>query len=347
MNQNLNTSFFADFLHDEGLEFAIFDAEGRLIQHSGGLVDFLMVPVDGALTGQKLSHLFPELIGYEQSLQDVQLGAQPGLQIERIHRGDLRGAPGYVTFHIRAYQGGWLLVARNVTPEGQLEQKVTQQRNELSLLSGQLKQARTQLDDLLRRFVPSAVVDHMLTDVTKTQLGGERREITVLFADLRGFTNWSENRDPEMVMDVLNQALGGAVSILLKGGATLDKFMGDALMAVFNAPLAQTDHATLALRCAKEICINQKLSKNLRFGIGINTGSAVVGNIGAAAAMNYTALGDAVNIAKRLEELTAPGQILVGPRAHELADPQIPRVPFGHVKLRGRQKPVAVYEVQC
>jgi adenylate cyclase len=344
----LNTtdqSFLAELLRDEGVEYACFDTDKKLTIHSDGLVGYLLSPPEGVLFGAKIHHLFPEFIGYEGSLQEVLSGATSEVMIERVHRADLNGKEGYVTLHVRPRQSGLLLIVRDATTEGQLEQKVTQQRNELSLLSGQLSQARAQLDDLFRRFVPSAVVDDMLSDTTKTELGGQRREITVLFADLRGFTGWSEAHEPEQVMDVLNNALQDAVQILLEAGATLDKFMGDALLAIFNAPNAQPDHADRALDCARRISLASPPVPALRFGIGINTGLAVVGNIGTQQAMNYTVLGDAVNIAKRLEEITEPGQVLIGPGTHELADPEISRISIGQVRLRGKQNPISAYEL--
>ena len=343
----MDGTFLAHLLSQEGREFALFDAQQKLYSHSMGLKGYLMVPPAGDLSGERITDLFPELTGYESQMVAVQVGQQAFLKIERIHRHELRGRPGYITLLISTYQDGWMLVLRDVTGEGELEQKVTQQRNELSLLANQLTMAQLRLDELLRRFVPTTVVDHMLADHSKAELGGERREITVLFADLRGFTSWSETQDPESVMDVLNQTLSGAVRILLEAGATLDKFMGDALMAVFNAPIQQSNHASLALQCAWEISQIQigQDDQLPRFGIGVNTGQAVVGNIGTMDAMNYTALGDAVNVAKRLEEMTRPGEVLIGPRTHALADPTIERCQVGDLEIRGRKQHLQVYQV--
>lgn len=344
LNSN-DPDFLSKLLQDEGIEYARFDAEKRLIDFSNSLSAYLFSPPEGASPRQKIHQLFPEFIGFEENLQDIQTGVVPELKIERVHRVDLHGQEGYVTLHVRPYQDGLLLIVRDASAEGHLEQKVTQQRNELRLLSGQLSIARSRLDELFRRFVPSAVVDDMLSDTNKTKLGGQRREITVLFADLHGFTGWAETHEPEKVMDVLNTALENTVGILLDGGATLDKFMGDALMAIFNAPIEQPDHANRAIECAQQISLSQPPVPELRFGIGINTGIAVVGNIGTHKAMNYTVLGDVVNIAKRLEEITKPGQVLIGQRTHTLADPELSRISIGSVQLRGRQTSIPVYKL--
>ncbi len=131
----LNTpqDFFTELLQNEGIEYVFFDAQKRLKYVSEGIIDFLFSPLEEALPGQKIDDLFPELIGYEKSLQDLLLDRLLTLKIERIHRENLRGQEGYITIHVRAIADGWLVIVRDVTAEGNLEQKVTQQRNELRL----------------------------------------------------------------------------------------------------------------------------------------------------------------------------------------------------------------------
>ncbi len=126
-------NFLTDLLRNEGIEYAFFDSEKRLVDASKGLGDYLFSPSDEVLPSQKIDDLFPELIGNEKSLQDVLVGAQPELMIERIHRSGLPTQDRYVTLRVEAREGGWLLIVLDVTAEGQLEQKVTQQRNELRL----------------------------------------------------------------------------------------------------------------------------------------------------------------------------------------------------------------------
>jgi class 3 adenylate cyclase len=344
---HIDSEFYNSLLEKEGVEYGVFDSTGVLISHSKLLKEYLINPGGEEILGQSLNFLLPELVGYEENLDLVKQGFQDTLQIERIHRYNLFGHEGYVTLRFRPKGDGLLLVVNDVTTEGHLAQKITQQRNELSLVSDQLATARAELDHLLRQFVPTAVVDDMLSDSSKSQLGGERREITVMFADLRGFTPWSETHDPETVMDVLNGILSSAVEIILESGAILDKFMGDALMAIFNAPNQQDDHATQAIQCAQKICTLDNLNQKLQFGIGINTGIAVVGNIGNIKAMNYTAIGDTVNVAKRIEEQTTSGQILIGERTHQLASPEIYRTEKSRIKLRGREKEATIYQVHC
>src|SRR6185503_9344725 len=151
---------------------------------------------------------------------------------------------------------------------------------------------------------------HILAHPEKVQLGGERRDLTILFSDIRGFTTISEASEPEQVVEMLNEYLTRMVEILLAHGGTLDKFIGDAVMGFWNAPAPDPDHAHHAVACAVEMLhetarLGAKWEGEgkaaIRIGIGVNTGDAVVGNIGAEKVFGYTEIGDAVNLASRLE----------------------------------------------
>jgi class 3 adenylate cyclase/DNA-binding response OmpR family regulator len=200
------------------------------------------------------------------------------------------------------------------------------------------------------RYVAPSVVGRALERTDAMALGGMRQEISILFADLRGYTTYSEQADPEHVVEMLNQYFRIAADVILAREGTLDKFLGDAVMAIFNAPQPQPDHpyraveAALTLRQAVEEW-NTQHGSGLLFGIGVNIGEAVVGNVGAALAMNYTAIGDAVNLAKRLQERAAPGQILITDSVAKRLGSQIRTTPLGAVQVKGRQQPVVVYEL--
>ena len=172
--------------------------------------------------------------------------------------------------------------------------------------------------EMFRRYVAPAVVDRLPNNPDELKLGGTRQEITILFADIRGFTKFSEPLPPEELVDVLNEYLSVAADAILQQEGMLDKFMGDAVMGVFNAPLLQTDHALRAARAALAMQtavaeLHTRLPKALRlqYGIGIHTGDAVIGNVGTQQQMNFTAIGDAVNVAKRLQENAKGGQIIL------------------------------------
>ncbi|MCB0208867.1 MAG: response regulator [Anaerolineae bacterium] len=206
--------------------------------------------------------------------------------------------------------------------------------------------------NIFQRYVSPAVVDQVVEDRNNLALGGQRQEVTILFADIRGFTTFSEDRDPEQLIDVLNSYLALAVEAILAEEGTLDKFMGDAVMAIFNAPLAQSDHALRAVRAAlamqqaiAEYNREHAVDKSLSFGIGLHCGQAVVGNVGTAQQMNYTAIGDTVNLAKRLQEYAGGGTILLSQAIYRLLQGQINVEELGQLTVKGRRTPVDSYQL--
>jgi PAS domain S-box-containing protein len=224
-----------------------------------------------------------------------------------------------------------VLIARDITARRQAEAAV--------------RRLSAQLDDLLHRFVPRTVADTMIADPDTVHLGGARREVTVLFADLRGFTHWSENHDPEQVIDMLNHQMAVGIEAVLAENGTLDKIMGDALMAVFNTPQEQPDHALRAIRAAQAMLAAPHPEGIPHFSIGINTGMAVAGNVGTERVMNYTVIGDAVNQAKRLQEMAWPGQALMSKDTYIYVKDQIATRYIGQHQLRGREIPTDIYQL--
>jgi adenylate cyclase len=183
--------------------------------------------------------------------------------------------------------------------------------------------ARTRIIDLFGRYVPRAVVTQLVQkpDAEALALGGVKREVTVLFADIRGFTPFAERLPPEEVLTQLNSLLGIMVDATFAHGGTLDKFIGDSILVLFNAPLDQPDHALRAAQTAW--AIQQGVScheSGLAVGIGIHRGHAVVGTVGTPQRMEYTAIGSTVNIASRLCAAAASGQILLTAAAGEGLD---------------------------
>ena len=176
--------------------------------------------------------------------------------------------------------------------------------------------------------------------------------LTVLFADIHGFTNLSEVLQPEELVGVLNGYLSLAYQSILRYEGTLDKFMGDGVMAIFNAPLQQSDHAWRAARAAlalqRDVAAHAPslpLEQRLTFRVGIHTGEAIVGNIGAHDLMNYTAVGDTVNIAKRLQENADIGKILVSRSTLALIENKVVVRPGDKLTVRGRETPLEVFEL--
>ncbi|UMZ74959.1 CHASE2 domain-containing protein [Natranaerofaba carboxydovora] len=205
------------------------------------------------------------------------------------------------------------------------------------------------------RYVSPEVVDEILAEGEEgLKLGGVRREVTLLFVDIRGFTPLSESAEPEEVVDILNDYLGLCAEAVFNHGGTLDKFMGDAVMAIFSAPLEVEDHALKAVKAAREMVqgskelqkeLEKKHGKSVELGVGINTGFAVVGNIGADFRMDYTAIGDTVNTAARLESDAAPSQILISDFTYQQVKDKVETRNLGSIKVKGKSQEVSVYEV--
>ena len=204
----------------------------------------------------------------------------------------------------------------------------------------------------VRRYLPPALVDQV-RDVDAAQRP-QRRVMTVFFADVRGFSTFSENLDPEELIEVINGYFTEAVKAISHYGGLTDKFMGDAVMALFNTPLnPQEDHAERAIRTA--LMIRESMShyhtkipenRRLYFGTGIHLGEAVVGNVGSAMRKDYSAIGDAVNLAKRVQENAQPGQILLSAAAYDAVRDWVEVGALNLMRVKGRQTLEQFYELK-
>jgi adenylate cyclase len=202
------------------------------------------------------------------------------------------------------------------------------------------------------RFVPPAVVNRLLEQPETVRLGGALQEVTILFADLQGFTTLAEHTRPERLLAVLNAYHGLFVRHVQAQEGTLDKFMGDGVMALYNTPLPQEDHALRAVQSAVHIL--QALPEfhaaleptyRLQINFGINTGQAVIGMVGADEMMEFTAIGDAVNLASRLQDRGYGGEILVSEATYQRIAPQVNAECLGPQAVRNRAAPVVIYRV--
>src|SRR5437660_4040313 len=204
------------------------------------------------------------------------------------------------------------------------------------------------------RYVAREVVTEILKDPDKIVLTGERRDVTVLFCDVRGFTSISERLPPEEVVAMLNALYTLMIDTTFKYDGTLDKFLGDGVMAVFGAPIYHGDHSLRAVRTAlamqagmRELSVRRAAEGKppLKIGIGVNAGTAVAGSVGTEARMEYTVVGDSVNLAARLESAAKPGQILIAGATYARVRDAVQARALGPMKVKGKEEEIDVYAV--
>jgi adenylate cyclase len=218
------------------------------------------------------------------------------------------------------------------------------------------RKQRMLIKTMFSTYVNPSVVDELITNPDKLKLGGERRELSVLFSDIEGFTSISEQLESQELVSLLNEYLSAMTEIVLTNDGTLDKFEGDAVVAFWGAPIPQEDHAMRACRCALQMQdalieirrvwqADNKPCINVR--IGINTGEMVVGNMGGARKFDYTVIGDSVNLASRLEGANKQYHtgILVSERTYEFVKDQILGRELDLIVVKGRSAPLRIFEL--
>jgi len=215
---------------------------------------------------------------------------------------------------------------------------------------------KRKMKKLFGQYVSKDVYDHLVSDPTLAKLGGTRREMSVLFSDIRGFTTVSERGQPEEIVRTLNEYFTKMVAIVFAHQGTVDKFVGDMVMALFGAPLADKDHAEHAVQAALDMIdelgrLNEKWHSEgrpmLDIGIGVNSGPMIAGNIGSEQIMSYTVIGDAVNLGSRLESLNKNygTRIIISEATKEQLTGRYELKPLGDVVVKGKTKPVAIFQV--
>lgn len=212
------------------------------------------------------------------------------------------------------------------------------------------KKQRKFVTNVFGKYVSKEVASEILKmDADTLHLKGEKRRITVLFSDIRGFTSISEKLTPEQLVEMLNKYLSAMTDVIMQQRGVVDKYIGDAIMAFWGAPLSEANHARLA--CEAALGMKKKLNEinipNLSIGVGINTGEAIVGNMGSVQRLNYTAIGDVVNASSRMEGLNKEygTMIIVGESTKENAGDDFIFRELDLIKVKGKDKPIRIFEL--
>ena len=221
------------------------------------------------------------------------------------------------------------------------------------------EKVKVQVDELerkrrLERYLSPQIVESILTQGQSLLASSQRKNLTVMFTDIRGFTALSDSMEPEETIQLLNDYLREMSKVIFSRGGTIDKFLGDGIMVFFGDPIPQEDHAFRAISCALEM--NRRLlelqkdwflpqGKGLSIGIGINTGYMTVGNIGSESRMEYTVIGNQVNLAARLQGLAGPGEIIITHSTYGQVKELVEAEQKGEVEIKGLARPVLIYKV--
>jgi adenylate cyclase len=339
--------------------YVIADHQLNMLDYGGELTVF-----DDSLnqsTSLSLLDLIPELNGCEDILQEIIDGQLPDFQLENLNRTLPNEQIRYLDLTVlrylpsRSFNTPPLLLAilADTTTCAITQQTLTQQRNELSLLKQSLIDSNQRLEYILQYYVPREVGKALMENRLIPKLGGEEREITVLFADLRNYTSISEKLTPNETLSMLHVYLDIATSAIAEVGGVVVNYMGDAVMAIFNAPDEQPDHAMRAIQAGLTIQVMAELYQkqqdenlpSLHFGVGINTGMALVGNIGAQWHYQYTAVGDTVNVASRICSHARADQVLIGTNTYAHTSHSLTAEALPPLKFKGKSQEMTVYHV--
>lgn len=245
--------------------------------------------------------------------------------------------------------------------EGQLEQHIDLKSNdELGVLTDAFNNMAVSLRDkefiksTFERYMSKPLAEQILQKKHELKLGGEVREVTVLFSDIRRFTSLAERLPPEQVVEMLNEYFTRMIDVVTRHEGMVDKLMGDSVMALFGAPISLGDDPLRAVQCALEMqsegaSFNQQQEERglpaLPMGIGINTGPVVAGNIGSSTKMEYTVIGDEVNIAARMQSIAQPGEVLISENTYRIVAEAIRATQLEPISFKGKNTMVEVYRV--
>ncbi|MBX7174928.1 MAG: FHA domain-containing protein [Pyrinomonadaceae bacterium] len=339
----------------------------------GKILDFSLQPIAVQARDEHLGSLTEKLTISRTITQKVMREKVALLSQDATSDAQFSGAESIVLHGVRSTICAPLITESNVHGviyADRLDPFATFSQEDLELISAVAAQAavtvetikahkRLAREEIARanysRFMPEYVVKQLLEKPDSFRLGGINQTITVLFADIRGFTSLSEHENPEKVVRLLNQYFSAMSEIIFEFGGTLDKYIGDGLMALFGAPTATPNDAQNALKTAvamqkRLLLLNKDLKEEgfppIQIGIGLHTGIATIGYIGSEQRSEYTAIGDTVNLAARLESNALPGQILISEATAKICPNIFPLEVKEPLTVKNRLQPVSLFEVK-
>jgi len=245
----------------------------------------------------------------------------------------------------RGRKEGLTLLFTNQTREKELKQTVQV-----------VSEERRVIKDMFARYMSNEVMTRLLESPDSVKLGGDKREATVFFADIRGYTSFSESRDPQVIVEILNEYFSEAVENIVQYKGYIDKFIGDCIMAVWGVPMMpEKDDAIKAVSCAitiqslvrstKRKFFRKSNASHLRIGIGVNTGPLVAGNLGSIQRMDYSVIGDTVNLAARLEGVAGADEVIISQATRDRLGDVFTLEKRDSIHVKGKEKPIQIYNV--
>ena len=351
-----NPQFWRSILRELEIAYALFDADYRLIEHDASFATWPATP-QSDLLGMHLLDLLPELLGQGLEADNTHTAPSFPIRVANVNRVTPSGELRYFTLTAmpcdQYLNAAFAVMIADVTEQGQYIQELMQSHNELRLLRRQLSKLNEQLDFLLRHYLPPDVAEALVNGTLRPELGGELREVSILFADARDFTAIVSGLPAEHVMTILNEHLGVVVDAISAYGGTVNQFQGDSVMAIFNTHDDQPDHAIRAVKAG--VSIQQALfnyhkqrqseERWFHFGIGINTGPAIVGNSGAQWRYTYTAIGDTTNIAARITAAVPAYEVWISQTTYDQLNSDFDVIPLSPMQFKGKLQPTALFRV--
>ncbi len=344
-------------LHENKLAYVLLSPQQQCLEQGGDVSLFFTTPSPDS----DIYELIPELLGCEDIFQDILNGDMPRFELSNVNRSLDNGHIRYVNISIVPHQNqcgeqktGLLITLSDTTDWLENEQTLTQQRNEMTLLKHSLDDTNQRLNFIMQRYVPKEVSKALMENRLLPDLGGEVREISALFVDLRNYTGISERLTPTETIEMINDFLAVVCQAIVDSGGMVVNYMGDAVMAIFNALEPQPDHARRAVQAGLQMqsnplqlnCDRTEHQETLYFGVGINTGHALVGNIGALQHYQYTAIGDIINVASRICGQARPTEVLMGANTFNHIGHEVDAESLPPMMLKGKSQPLTVYRVQ-